>query len=162
MAQRPTSSPSSNVGNIGHHEKREGKRVILYIAVVIVLILIIGFLAGALDSALRSSVQSNAFLDNSREILAVIASTAPWIAFFIILCSSWIVIAEQLFVRWNRAIGGEQDKDKGVIYEIVEDNNAAAALVLLVPMIIIAMGLIYVALLNLPFNIPTVVTSPGK
>ena len=55
-------------------------------------------------------------------------------------------------------MGEPQDKDKGVIYEIVHDNNAAAALVLMVPMIIIALGLIYVALLNLPYNLTTNIT----
>ena len=78
---------------------------------------------------------------------------------FIILCTSWVFIADTLFVRWNRALGNAEEKDKGVIYEIVHDNNAAAALVLMVPMIIIALGLIYVALLNLPYNLPTIVTT---
>lgn len=139
-------------------ERKEGRRVIVYIVMALVIILVVGFLAGVLDTALRNSVKSNVFLDNSREILAVIASTAPWIVLFIVLCSSWIFIADSLFVRWNRALGEADEKDKGVIYEIVHDNNAAAALVLMVPMIIIALGLIYVALLNLPFNLPTIVT----
>lgn len=139
-------------------ERKEGRRVIVYIIMALVIILVVGFLAGVLDTALRNSVKSNVFLDNSREILAVIASTAPWIVLFIVLCASWIFIADSLFVRWNRALGEGDEKDKGVIYEIVHDNNAAAALVLMVPMIIIALGLIYVALLNLPFNLPTIVT----
>lgn len=139
-------------------ERTEGRRVVLYIAMSIVVILVVGFLAGVLDNLVRSTVSSNAFLDNARDILTVIASSSPWIALFIILCTSWIFIADSLFVRWNRALGQPDEKDKGVIYEIVHDNNAAAALVLMVPMIIIALGLIYVALLNLPSSIPTVVT----
>ena len=144
--------PLAGTNNV---ERQEGRRAVLYIAGAILVIIVLGFLAGLLDQALRESVKSNAFLDNSREILAVIASSAPWIAFFIILCSSWVFIADRLFLRWNRAFG---HAGKGIIHEIVEDNNSAAALVLLVPMIIIALGLIYVALLNLPYNIPTVVT----
>lgn len=142
-------------------ERREGRRVVLYIVIAVVVILIIGFLAGVVDNLVRESVRSNVFLDNARDILAVLASTAPWIALFIILCTSWIFIADNLFVRWNRALGDATDSDKGVIYEIVHDNNAAAALVLMVPMLIIALGLIYVALLNLPYNL-TLPTTPTK
>ncbi len=150
------SQPLIPVDNTEKVVKREGRRVVLYIIVALITIIVAGFLAGLLDLSLRSSVTSNVFVDNAREILAVIASTSPWIAFFIILCSSWIFVANRLFVRWNRAFGHQ---DKGLIYEIVEDNNSAAALVLLVPMVIIALGLIYVALLNLPANLPTVVTT---
>lgn len=139
-------------------ERREGRRVALYIGLAIIVILVVGFLAGVLDNLVRSGVTTNPFLDNARDILTVIASSSPWIALFIILCSSWIFVADALFVRWNRALGEPGEKDKGVIYEIVQDNNAAAALVLMVPMIIIALGLIYVALLNLPYNLPVTVT----
>jgi hypothetical protein len=144
-------------------ERREGRRVVVYIVVAIVVILIVGFLAGVLDNLVRDSVRSNVFLDNARDILSVLASTAPWIALFIILCTSWIFIADNLFVRWNRAMGDEDgnNSDKGVIYEIVHDNNAAAALVLMVPMLIIALGLIYVALWNLPYNL-TIPATPTK
>src|SRR4051812_19175079 len=136
-------------------ERSEGRRVVLYIVMAVIIILVVGFLAGVLDNLVRSTVTSNPFLDNARDILTVLASSSPWIALFIILCTSWIFIADMLFVRWNRALGNPDEKDKGVIYEIVQDNNAAAALVLMVPMIIIALGLIYVALLNLPYNLPT-------
>src|SRR4051812_5050464 len=139
-------------------ERSEGRRVVLYIVIAIIVILVVGFIAGVLDNLVRTGVTTNPFLDNARDILTVIASSSPWIALFIILCTSWIFIADTLFVRWNRALGDANEKDKGVIYEIVHDNNAAAALVLMVPMIIIALGLIYVALLNLPYNLPTGVT----
>jgi hypothetical protein len=142
-------------------ERREGRRVVVYIVVAIVVILLVGFLAGVLDNLVRDSVRSNVFLDNARDILSVLASTAPWIALFIILCTSWIFIADNLFIRWNRALGDDGGSDKGVIYEIVHDNNAAAALVLMVPMLIIALGLIYVALLNLPYNL-TIPATPTK
>ncbi len=138
-------------------ERGEGRRVVLYIVVAIIVILVVGFIAGVLDNLVRTGVTTNPFLDNARDILTVIASSSPWIALFIILCTSWIFIADMLFVRWNRALGEPNEKDKGVIYEIVHDNNAAAALVLMVPMIIIALGLIYVALLNLPYNLPVTV-----
>lgn len=160
MAQRPTAGRQGrNPNETREFERREGRRALLYIIIAIIVILVVGFLAGVIDNAVRSGVSSNAFLDNAREILAVLASTAPWIALFIVLCSSWVFIADSLFVRWNRALGESTDMEKGIIYEIVHDNNAAAALILLLPMLLIAMGLIYVALLNLPFNIPTVVTT---
>ena len=153
--QTPTRrvSPRSDENAV---ERSEGRRVILYIVMAVIVILVVGFLAGVLDNLVRSQVTSNAFLDNARDILTVLASTAPWISLFIILCTSWVFIADNLFVRWNRALGEPGDKNKGVIYEIVHDNNAAAALVLMVPMIIIALGLIYVALLNLPYNLSNV------
>lgn len=139
-------------------ERGEGRRVVLYIVIAVIVILVVGFLAGLLDNLVRTGVTSNPFLDNARDILTVIASSSPWIALFVILCTSWIFIADALFVRWNRALGETQGNDKGVIYEIVHDNNAAAALILLVPMLIIALGLIYVALLNLPYNLPVTPT----
>ena len=155
MAQQTPSrrvTPRSGENEI---ERGEGRRVVLYIVMAVIVILVVGFLAGVLDNLVRTNVTSNPFLDNARDILTVLASSSPWIALFIVLCTSWIFVADTLFVRWNRALGEANQKDKGVIYEIVHDNNAAAALVLMVPMIIIALGLIYVALLNLPYNLPT-------
>ncbi len=158
MAQQPRAGQGDNTVNKRQFERTEGRRAILLILMAIVVILVLGFLAGLVDDLIRTSVDENVFLTNSREILQVIGSSAPWIAFFIILCSSWVVLADRLFVRWNRVLGHEDDKDKGIIYEIVHDNNAAAAMMLLLPMLLIAMGLIYVALLNLPYNIPIVTT----
>jgi uncharacterized membrane protein YjgN (DUF898 family) len=154
MAQQSPTRRNTPPADGNAVERNEGRRVVFYIVMAIVIILVVGFLAGVLDNLVRSSVTSNPFLDNSRDILTVIASSSPWIALFVILCTSWIFIADNLFVRWNRALGNPDEKDKGVIYEIVHDNNAAAALILMVPMLIIALGLIYVALLNLPYNLP--------
>ncbi len=160
MAQRTTSGgPGGTPDNLKNFERKEGQRVIIYLALAIVIILVVGFLAGLLDNMLRSGITTNVFLDNSREILQVIASSAPWISLFIILCASWVYIADVLFTRWNRILGGPEMEDKGIIYEIVQDNNSAAALMLLLPMLLIAMGLIYVAILNLPYNLPTIVTT---
>ncbi len=158
MSQQPVIGQGNEVKDTQEFERREGRRIVLYLAIAIVVILVIGFLAAVLDKAIRNTTDNNVFLENSREILAVIGSTAPWIVFFIILCSSWIFISDRLFVRWNRGLGEPDNQNRGMIYEIVHDNNSAAALILLLPMLLIAMGLIYVALLNLPFNIPTVVT----
>ncbi len=155
MAQQPRMSSGNKAANLTHVERKESRRAVLYILVAILAILVIGFVAGVIDNAIRTNITTNAFVENSREMLLVIASTAPWIAFFILLCSSWVFIADRLFVRWNRVLGEPNEKDKGIIYEIVHDNNSAAALVLLVPMLLIALGLIYVALLNLPYNLPT-------
>ncbi|MDB5080656.1 MAG: hypothetical protein JWP00_2580 [Chloroflexi bacterium] len=159
MTQPSHTRRSSTPDELNSVERKEGRRVILYIFIALVVVLVVGFLAGMLDTLLRGSVKSNVFLDNSREILAVIASTSPWIVLFIILCASWVFIADNLFIRWNRALGESDGQDKGMIYEIIHDNNAAAALVLMVPMLIIALGLIYVALLNLPYNLPTNITT---
>lgn len=158
MAQQKTTTESEQTSTVAKFERAEGRRAVIYVGIAIVVILVLGFLAGVLDNAIRSA-GSNAFVENSREILVVVASTAPWIAFFLILCTSWIFVADQLFMRWNRALGRPDEQDKGLIYEIVHDNNAAAALVLFVPMLIIAMGLLYVALLNLPYNLSTYITT---
>src|SRR5690349_19644840 len=112
MAQQTPSrrvSPRSGENEI---ERGEGRRVVLYIIMAVVVILVVGFLAGVLDNLVRSQVTSNAFLDNARDILTVLASTAPWISLFIILCTSWVFIADTLFVRWNRALGEANEKDK--------------------------------------------------
>ena len=168
MSQPPVQTPppvqtnksgqNTSQTNIKQFETRANRLTLYYIAGAMLAILVLGFVAGVVNDVLRDNVSTNVFVDNAKEILTVIASTAPWITFFIILCTSWIIIADRLFVRWNRGLSQPNDPDKGVIYEIVHDNNSAAAIVLMVPMIIIALGLIYVALLNLPYNLPTIVT----
>lgn len=141
------------VGNSDNFERGENRRIILYIVVALAVILIVGFLAGLIDDAVRPAVRSNAFVDNAGEMLTVVAGTAPWLALALVLCACWVFVADRLFVRWNRAYGEQQEKDKGLIWEIVHDNNSAAALVLLVPLLIIVLSLMYVSVLNLPYNL---------
>jgi hypothetical protein len=159
MSQPTTDRDRDVTTTTGQFERAEDRRVLLYIVIAIPVILLLGFIAGVLDDALRAQVDTNAFLENSREILQVIASSAPWLVLFIVLCSAWVWIADTLFKRWNRALGRAGEQDKGLIYELVHDNNSAAALMLLVPMIIIALGLIYVSLLNLPYNLSNYITT---
>ncbi len=133
-----------------HNEKKERRRVLYYMLGIMVGILVIGFLAGVLDNATSSKPGGNAFIINSQDILVVIASTAPWIVFFFLLCSAWIYLADRLFIKWNKAFNhpGDVSYGKGIIFEIVQDNNAAAAIVLIMPTMSIALALIYIAILN--------------
>jgi hypothetical protein len=156
---QPTTDRDRDITTTGQFERAENRRIIVYILIAIPVILLIGFLAGVLDDAIRTGVDTNAFLENSREILQVIAASSPWLVLFIVLCSAWVWIADTLFKRWNQALGRADEQDKGLIYELVHDNNSAAALMLLVPMIIIALGLIYVSLLNLPYNLSNYITT---
>ncbi|MEI6043364.1 MAG: hypothetical protein WCS37_03120 [Chloroflexota bacterium] len=130
-------------------EKQEGNRTLLYAIVAMVGILLLGLLAGVIDSAINPG-RSNAFIVNVQDLLLVIASTAPWIVFFFILCSIWVYFADKLFAKWNTSLNqpGEEAYGKGIIYEIVHDNNAAAAVVLIMPTLSIALALIYIAILN--------------
>ena len=129
-------------------ETRERGRTVGYAAVAMLVILVVGYLAGVADSAITG--HGNYFLTNLRDILLVVASSAPWVVLFFVLCFAWIWVANSLFVRWNTAMNkpGDPAHGKGIIYEIVCDNNAAAAIVLIMPTLTIALALIYIAILN--------------
>ncbi len=129
-------------------EKKARGRALIYAVIAMVGVLVVGLIAGVLDSA--TSNRSNAFIVNLQDLLLVIASTAPWIVFFFILCTVWVYFADRLFVKWNTALHApdEEAYGKGIIYEIVHDNNAAASIVLIMPTLSIALALIYIAILN--------------
>jgi hypothetical protein len=131
-------------------EKSERGRVVLYGLLILIGTLVIGLLAGIIDNALRPE-DKNAFVENSKDIFLVVASSAPWAALFFVLCAGWIYLINKLFVRWNKALShSEQDENygKGIIYEIVHDNNAAAVLLLLMPLMLVVLLLIYIAIIN--------------
>jgi hypothetical protein len=132
-------------------EKQERSRTLLYAVIFIVGVLVIGLVAGLIDNALNPN-RGNAFIINLQDLLLVIASTAPWIVLFFVLCAVWVYFADRLFVKWNKALNSpdEEAYGKGIIYEIVHDNNAAAAIVLIMPTLSIALALIYIAILNKP------------
>jgi len=149
---RPQPSASSNIHPqvFTQREKTERRRVVLYGVLIFIGILVVGFLAGVIDNAIYPQ-DKNAFLENSKDILVVIGSSAPWAALFLLLCAGWVYLANRLFVSWNKALStGEDDEayGKGLIYEIVRDNNAAAVLVLMLPLVIVALLLIYIAIIN--------------
>jgi len=129
-------------------DKNGGRETVFWAVLSIIVILVVGYVAGILDSAI--SKQPNAFVDNARDMLLVIANTSPWIALFFCLCYIWTWAADRLFRKWNKSLNkpGDEAYGKGIIYEIVRDNNAAAALVLIMPTLTIALALIYVAILN--------------
>ncbi|MCX7019476.1 MAG: hypothetical protein NTY46_10925 [Candidatus Sumerlaeota bacterium] len=136
--------PTENKGA----EKRVDRHTLFWAVISMIVILVAGFTAGVIDSAFTK--HPNAFMTNLRDMLLVIASTAPWIVLFFCLCCVWIWAADRLFVRWNKSMNkpGDEAYGKGIIYEIVCDNNAAAALVLIMPTLTIALALIYIAILN--------------
>lgn len=129
-------------------EKRERSRTAAFAIGAMLVILVVGYLAGVVDSAITG--HANYFLGNLRDVLLVIASSAPWVVLFSILCFVWVWMANRLFVKWNTAMNKPEDAAyaKGIIYEIVCDNNAAAAIVLIMPTLTIALALIYIAILN--------------
>ncbi len=134
-------------------EKQERSRALLYGTLAMIGVLVIGLVAGLIDNALNPS-RGNAFLINLQDLLLVIASTAPWIVLFFVLCAVWVYFADRLFVKWNKALNKPDDPAyaKGIIYEIVQDNNAAAAIVLIMPTLTIALALVYFAILNKPIG----------
>jgi len=146
MAQQQPQLPSNVVAEA---EKEERSRTLLYAVLVMIGVLVVGLVAGLIDNAINPA-RSNAFITNLQDLLLVIASTAPWIVFFFVLCVVWVYFANRLFVKWNTALNkpGDQAYGKGIIYEIVQDNNAAAAILLIMPTLSIALALIYIAILN--------------
>ena len=146
MEQR---NPQSEVVATAQAESRERSRTLLYAVIAIVGILLVGLVAGLIDNAANPG-RGNAFIVNLQDLLLVIASTAPWVVFFFILCAVWIYFADRLFIKWNKALNkpGDEAYGKGIIFEIVRDNNAAAAIMLIMPTLSIALALIYIAILN--------------
>lgn len=132
-------------------EKQERNRALMYAVIAMVVVLLVGLVSGLIDNALNPS-RGNAFILNLQDLLLVIASTAPWIVFFFVLCAAWVYFADRLFIKWNKALNqpGDEAYGKGIIFEIVHDNNAAAAIVLIMPTLSIALALIYIAILNKP------------
>ena len=149
QGQTPTiNSTSPQV--LGQRQNKEHRRVVLYSALIIIGTLLIGFIAGLIDNSINPQ-DKNAFIENSRDILIVIASSAPWATLFFLISAGWIYLINRLFIRWNRAFSTYEHDEaygKGLIYELVKDNNAAAALVLTMPLIVIALVLIYIGIIN--------------
>jgi hypothetical protein len=135
---------------IEENEKKEEQRTLLYTLIFIIVLLVIGLIAGFIDQLLRGlDISQNAFIVNAEALLQIIASSAPWFALFFILSLVWMYIADRLFKRWNSSLHSEADEahGKGIIYEIVKDNNSAAAIVLILPTLSIATVLVFIATL---------------
>jgi hypothetical protein len=135
-------------------EKSERQRTLIYSLVFIIAVLVVGFIAGVIDQSIHSNSTTdrnqNYFIVNSEDLLLIIASMAPWAVLFFLICLAWVTIANRLFVKWNTALADNEHDEaygKGIIYEIVHDNNAAAAIVLIMPMLVIAVALIFIVLL---------------
>ena len=129
-------------------EVTERRRVLLYSAIFIGGILVIGLIAGVVDSLIRN--QGNFFLSNMEVVLLIIASSAPWAVIFFLLCLGWVYLINRLFVKWNTSFANDENDEaygKGIIYEIVRDNNGAAAILLVGPLLTIAVALLFIVTL---------------
>jgi hypothetical protein len=129
-------------------EVTERRRVLLYSAIFIAGILVIGLIAGIVDSLIRN--QGNFFLSNLEVVLLIVASSAPWAVIFFLLCLGWVYLINRLFVKWNTSFADDENDEaygKGIIYEIVRDNNGAAAVLLVGPLLILAVALLFIVTL---------------
>jgi hypothetical protein len=72
----------------------------------------------------------------------VLATFTPWVAIFVFIAGMWAAAIDSFFKRKN------QDATKGLAHEIAVDNNAAAAIIVTVPVVVLAVLLLAISILT--------------
>ncbi|MCC6626076.1 MAG: hypothetical protein IT340_01615, partial [Chloroflexi bacterium] len=99
--------------------------ILLGCVVTAILLLIIGFVTDVVAGF-------STFTDHLRSIPLVLATFTPWVAFFLIIAGIWATFIDGFFRRFNG------DPEQGIAHELAHDNNTAAAVLLTVPIGIMA------------------------
>lgn len=84
----------------------------------------------------------SAFADHLRSIPLILATFTPWVAFFLIIAGIWATMIDVFFQRYNGSA------DRGIAYELAHDNNTAAAVLLTLPIAIMAILLTAITILT--------------
>lgn len=100
-----------------------------------IVLLLIGF-ATDLIAGLRT------FADHLASVPLILASFTPWTALFLVIAGIWATIIDRFFQRYNG------NPTQGIAYELAHDNNTAAAILLTLPIAIIATLLIAITILT--------------
>jgi hypothetical protein len=99
------------------------------------ILLVVGFIT---DLVAGFSV----FTDHLRSVPLILATFTPWIAFFLVIAGIWATLIDGFFRRYNGMA------DRGISYELTHDNNTAAAVLLTMPILIMAVLLIAITILT--------------
>ncbi len=110
-------------------------RILIQCVVAALVLLVVGFVTDLL-------IGLRAFTDHLRSIPLILATFTPWAAFFLVIAGVWATIIDLFFQRYNG------NAEQGVAYELAHDNNTAAAVLLTLPIAIIAMVLIAITILT--------------
>jgi hypothetical protein len=117
-------------------EVRMGRyRILVYCLIAAAILLVVGFVT---DLAAGLS----AFTDHLRSIPLILATFTPWVALFLVVAGIWATLIDGFFQRYNG------DPDHGIAYELAHDNNTAAAVLLTLPIAIMAILLTAISVLT--------------
>jgi hypothetical protein len=109
--------------------------ILLGCVVTAVILLVVGYVTDLIAGF-------SAFTDHLRSIPLVLATYTPWAAFFLIIAGIWATFIDGFFRRFNG------DAAKGIAHELAHDNNTAAAVLLTVPIGIMAVLLTAITILT--------------
>lgn len=110
-------------------------RLLIQCIVAALLLLGVGFITDLLAGL-------SAFTDHLRSIPLILATFTPWAAFFLVIAGIWATTIDLFFQRYNG------NAEQGIAYELAHDNNTAAAVLLTLPIAIIAILLIAITILT--------------
>ena len=110
-------------------------RILIQCVVAALVLLVLGFVTDLLGGL-------HAFTDHLRSIPLILATFSPWAAFFLVIAGVWATIIDLFFQRYNG------NAEQGIAYELAHDNNTAAAVLLTLPIAIMAMVLIAITILT--------------
>ena len=100
-------------------------RILINCLITALILLVVGFLADALAGF-------RAFTDHLSSIPLVLATYTPWAALFLVIAGIWATFVDLFFQRYNGS------PERGIAHEMAHDNNTAAAVLLTLPIGIMA------------------------
>jgi hypothetical protein len=110
-------------------------QILIWCLIAALLLLVVGFITD-LVAGFR------AFADHLASIPLILATFTPWMAFFLVIAGIWATLIDLFFQRTNN------DRRRGIAYELTHDNNTGAAVLLLLPIAIMAILLIAITILT--------------
>lgn len=110
-------------------------RILINCVIVAVILLVIGFVTDLVAGF-------SAFTDHLRSIPLILATFTPWVAFFLVIAGIWATFIDAFFQRYNG------NPEHGIAYELAHDNNTAAAVLLTLPIGIMAVLLTAITILT--------------
>lgn len=110
-------------------------RILIQCVIAAIILLAVGFVTDLVAGL-------SAFSDHLRSIPLILATFTPWVALFLVIAGIWATIVDGFFQRYNG------DPAQGIAYELAHDNNSAAAVLLTLPIGIMAMLLTAITILT--------------
>lgn len=110
-------------------------RILINCVVTAVVVLLIGFLTDLIAGV-------RAFIDHLASVPIIMATFAPWAALFLVIAGIWATVVDRFFQRFNG------NPEHGIAYEMAHDNNTAAAVLLTMPLAVMAIVLTGITILT--------------